>query len=283
MNQKQTSLYPFLGFGLGLRPVHYPYVLEHRPDVDWFEIISENFMLPGGRALHYLDQIRAHYPIVMHGVSLSIGGTDPLNQDYLKQLKQLATRVQPAWISDHLCWTGVHGRQLHDLLPLPYTDETINHVVARILQVQEFLGRQILIENVSSYVTYQQSEYTEWDFLVKIIEKADCLLLLDINNIYVSAFNHGFDPLTYLNAMPIERVQQFHLAGHEHCGTHIIDTHDHPIVSGVWDLYAAAIQRFGAVSTMIERDDHIPEFPELYAELHQAKMIAKSLQTGSLL
>ncbi len=264
---------PYLGFGLGLRPVHYEEILSNPtpPKVDWFEIISENYMIPGGRPLHNLDRVRERFPLVMHGVSLSIGSTDPLDRDYLKNLKALADRVQPAWISDHLCWTGAHGTNMHDLLPLPYTEEAIRHVVERVQQVQETLGRRILLENVSSYLTYKQSAMTEWEFLSEIARRADCLILLDINNIYVSSFNHEFDPLAYLNGVPAERVRQFHLAGHEHNGDIIIDTHDHPIVDSVWDLYAHALRRFGRVSTMIERDDHIPPLAELLAELDHAR------------
>jgi uncharacterized protein (UPF0276 family) len=266
---------PALGFGLGLRPKHYEAVLATRPAVDWFEIISENYMVEGGKPLHYLDRIRADYPIVMHGVSLSIGATDPLNADYLKSLRQLAARVQPAWISDHLCFTGAHRRNLHDLLPLPYTEEAIRHVAGRIAQVQDYLGRRILIENVSSYITYRDSEMSEWEFLREIAERADCLILLDVNNIYVSSFNHGFDPHEYLGGVPVERVQQFHLAGHRNLDTHIIDTHDEPVPDPVWELYAAAVRRFGNVSTMIERDDNIPELPELVAELEHARRTAR--------
>lgn len=269
-----SSNRPQLGFGLGLRVDHYETVLNSDPAVDWFEIISENYLIPGGKPLHYLDRIRERYPLVMHGVSLSIGSTDPLNRDYLKQLKELAARVQPAWISDHLCWTGVHGRNMHDLLPLPYTEETIDHVAARIREVQDFLGRQILIENVSSYVGFTQSQLSEWDFLREISERADCLLLFDVNNVYVSSVNHGFDPTDYLNGIPAARVQQFHLAGHEDHGRYIIDTHDHPVSDPVWDLYAQALRRFGPVSTMIERDDHIPPLAELIDELDHARRIA---------
>jgi len=274
MIKSESKSRPYLGFGLGLRIPHYQTILDTKPAVDWFEIISENYMVPGGKPLHFLDSIRRHYPIVMHGVSLSIGSTDPLNQDYLKGLKQLAARVEPAWISDHLCWTGVHGKNMHDLLPLPYTEETIKHVADRIAQVQDYLGRQILIENVSSYLTYKDSGVTEWEFLTAVVERADCLMLLDVNNIYVSSFNHDFDPIEYLDGVPVERVQQFHLAGHRNLDTHIIDTHDEPIVDPVWDLYEAAIKRFGAVSTMIERDDNIPPLEELLAELDQARRIA---------
>ncbi len=269
-----SLLSPALGFGLGLRADHYETILETRPSVDWFEIISENYMVPGGKPLHFLDRVRERYPLVMHGVSLSIGSTDPLNRDYLRQLKQLADRVQPAWISDHLCWTGVHGKNMHDLLPLPYTEEAVRHVAGRVRQVQDALGRRILLENVSSYVTYRQSAMTEWEFLKAVVEQADCLILLDVNNIYVSSFNHGFDPLDYLNAVPVGRVQQIHLAGHRNMETHIIDTHDEPVVDPVWELYRAAARRFGRVSTMIERDDNIPPLPELLAELDHARRIA---------
>ena len=264
----------YLGFGLGLRIPHYDEILATRPQVDWFEVLSENYLVPGGKPLYYLERIRANYPVVMHGVSLSIGGTDPLNLDYLKQLKALADRIEPRWISDHLCWTGVGGLNLHDLMPLPYTEEAVQHVASRVKQVQDFLGRRILLENVSSYVTYKQSQLTEWEFLAHIAEQADCLILLDINNIYVSSFNHGFDPEDYLNGIPIERVRQFHLAGHQNCGNYIVDTHDHPIINPVWALYETAVKRFGSVSTMIERDDNIPPLKELLAELNHARIIA---------
>ncbi|TDX99553.1 MNIO family bufferin maturase [Thiohalophilus thiocyanatoxydans] len=269
---------PYLGYGLGLRKEHYKTILDEQPAVDWFEILSENYMVDGGKPLYYLDRIREQYPMVMHGVSLSIGGTDPLDKAYLTRLKALAKRVRPAWISDHLCWTGVHGTNLHDLMPLPYTEETVRHVVDRIAQVQEYLGRQILLENVSSYVAFKDSEFTEWEFLREVAEQSDCLILLDINNIHVSAFNHNFDPHAYLAAIPPERVYQFHLAGHTHEGDLIIDTHDHPIVDPVWDLYAAAVRRFGHVSTMIERDDNIPPLGELLVELEQARRIALNIQ-----
>ena len=220
---------PFLGFGLGLRPEHYLEVLESRPAVDWFEIISENYLVDGGKPLHFLDRIREHYPMVMHGVSLSIGSTDPLDLEYLAALKRLAGRVEPAWVSDHLCWTGIDGRNLHDLLPLPYTEEAIAHVAERVSRVQDSLGRQILLENVSSYVTYTDSRVSEWEFLAAVAERADCCILLDVNNIYVSAHNHGFDALAYLDGVPSERVLQIHLAGHSYNGSLIIDTHDHPV------------------------------------------------------
>ena len=271
-------LLPSLGFGLGLRVEHYQTILDTRPNIDWFEILSENYIVPGGKPLYYLDSIRADYPLVMHGVSLSIGSSDPLNLDYLKQLKQLADRVEPAWLSDHLCWTGLNGTNLHDLMPLPYTEEAIAHVVARVRQVQDILGRRILLENVSSYVTYTQSEMSEWEFVRTILERADCLMLLDVNNIYVSSYNHGFDARAYLDAIPVERVQQFHLAGHTNHGNYIVDTHDHPVIDPVWDLYAHAVRRFGPVSTMIERDDNIPPLEELLTELAQARAIAAAVK-----
>ncbi|MES2998375.1 MAG: DUF692 domain-containing protein [Pseudomonadota bacterium] len=267
----------FLGFGLGLRAQHYLTILEDRPDIDWFEAITEDYLVAGGKPLYYLNRIREHYPLVLHGVSLSIGSTDAINLDYLKKVKALAASIQPAWISDHLCWTGIQGINVHDLLPLPYTEESLKHVVNRVKQVQDFLGRQILLENVSSYIEYQSSMMKEWDFLAAIAEQADCFILLDINNIYVNSVNHQFDPLDYLQAMPIHRVRQFHLAGHENCEDYIIDTHDAPIIDSVWSLYAAALRRFPRVSTMIERDDNIPELPELLAELQKAKQIAETV------
>ncbi|HHJ18360.1 MAG TPA: DUF692 domain-containing protein [Gammaproteobacteria bacterium] len=272
-----TQPLPYLGFGLGLRKDHYQDILATLPQVDWFEILTENYLVPGGKPLYYLDQIHEHYPMVMHGVSLSIGSHDPLNFEYLDQVKMLAERVDAQWISDHLCWTGQKGINAHDLLPLPYTEEAIKHVAGRVQQVQDYLGRQILMENVSSYVTYQQSGMEEWDFLGAIADEADCLILLDINNIYVSSVNHEFNPTDYLNGIPTARVQQLHLAGHRNLGDYIIDTHDEPIVDDVWSLYAAAVKRFGKVSTMIERDDNIPELPVLLDELEQAKHIAQSI------
>ena len=271
---------PYLGFGVGLRPVHYEYILKHLPAVDWFEVITENYLVPGGKPLNYLQRIAEHYPLVMHGVSLSIGSYDELNWEYLKQVKHLASRIHPAWISDHLCWTGIEGKNMHDLLPLPYTDAAIQHIVTKIKQVQDFLERPILLENVSSYVSYKASHLTEWEFVSAIAEEADCYLLVDINNVYVSGFNHNFDPLTYLNYLPSNRVQQFHLAGHSQFADYIIDTHDAPIIKPVWDLYRHALSLFGDVSTLIERDDHIPEFLELYEELKVAKEIAQVVKEG---
>jgi uncharacterized protein len=271
-----------LGFGLGLRPAHYEELLRTQPRVDWLEVLTENYLVPGGKPLYYLDRLCRDYPMVMHGVSLSIGSTDPLNLDYLGQLKNLAARVEPLWISDHLCWTGVGGRNLHDLMPLPYTEEAVSHVAARVARVQDFLGQRILLENVSSYVTYRASDMQEWEFLAEIARRADCLVLLDVNNIYVSSYNHGFDPLAYLRGIPCERVRQIHLAGHENYGNYIIDTHDAAIVHPVWELYAEAVKRFGPVATMIERDDRIPPLAELVAELEQARRVARAACTEKL-
>ncbi len=271
------STRPFPGFGLGLRKEHYEAVLTERPAVDWFEILSENYLVDGGKPLHYLDRIRRDYPMAMHGVSLSIGSTDPLDRSYLERLKRLIDRLQPLWVSDHLCWTGAGGVNLHDLLPLPYTGEALSHVVSRVERVQDFLGRRILLENVSSYMRYPHSEMPEWTFLAEVAEQADCLILLDINNIYVSARNHGFDPVAYLRAIPVERVWQFHLAGHTDGGEWVIDTHDHPVRTEVWDLYREAAGRFGPVATMIERDDRIPPLADLLSELEQARRIALPL------
>jgi uncharacterized protein (UPF0276 family) len=268
---------PPLGFGLGLRTEHYNAILDTKPQVDWFEALSENYMIPGGLPLNFLDRIRADYPVVMHGVSLSIGSTAPFDQVYLKDLKKLVDRVQPAWISDHLCWTGVHGQNIHDLLPLPYTEETAKHVAERVNIVQDYLGRQILLENVSSYASYVDSAMSEWEFISLICEQADCLLLLDVNNTYVSSYNHQFDAKAFIDGIPQHRVQQIHLAGHQNNGDYIIDTHDAPVIDPVWDLYGYAISKIGDVSTMIERDDHIPDLAVLVEELTIARRIASNV------
>jgi uncharacterized protein len=264
-----------LGFGLGLRPVHYDAIRCERPHVDWFEAITENYLVPGGAPLRHLDRVRADYPVVLHGVSLSIGGTDPLDETYLQEVKRLAARIEPAWVSDHLCWTGVNGRNLHDLLPLPYTEQALRHVASRVRRVQDVLGRRILLENVSSYVEFASSAMPEWEFLSGIAELADCDLLLDVNNVYVSSINHGFDARTYLDALPCARVRQIHLAGHEHNGNHVVDTHDAPVSAAVWELYRHAVGRFGNVTTMIERDGHIPALADLVDELDIARAISR--------
>lgn len=273
-----TSSERLSGFGLGLRAQHFSDILNGRedrwPGVDWFEVISENFIGVGGMPMRNLMRVRERYPMAMHGVSLSIGGPDPLDEDYLAGLKELMDRLEPAVVSDHLCWTGAHGVNLHDLLPLPLTAETLDHVVGRIHKVQEVLGRPLAIENPSTYVTFAADHITEWDFLTAMAERAGCHLLFDVNNVYVSAFNHGFDPSDYLAAVPADRICQIHLAGHENNGDHIIDTHDAPVVDPVWELYRDAIGRFGAIPTMIERDANIPPFAELVDELQLARRIA---------
>ncbi|WP_260582674.1 DUF692 domain-containing protein [Sphingopyxis sp. PET50] len=262
------------GFGLGLRTVHYPDYVAAPQRVDWLEIISENYMVPGGRPLAMLDRIRADYPVVMHGVSLSIGSDEPLDGRYLAELKALAERIEPLWVSDHLCWTGINAHNTHDLLPLPYDAPALACVVDNIARVQDHLGRRILIENPSSYVTFRSSDRTEWEFLAEMAERADCLLLLDVNNIYVSARNHGFDPIDYLAGLPAHRIQQVHLAGHSDMGDYVIDTHDHDVCDAVWDLYARAIRTFGPLATMIERDDDIPPLADVIAELDRARSVA---------
>lgn len=277
LSPTQAQRLPYLGYGLGLRAEYYQALLEHPQGVEWLEIISENYMVPGGLPLVWLDRFRERFPLAMHGVSLSIGGTDPLDEGYLARLGALARRIEPVWISDHLCWTGVQGVNLHDLMPLPYTEEALEHVVARVRQVQDRLGRRILLENVSSYIRFADAQMEEWEFLAEVARRADCLILLDINNVYVSASNHGFDPMRYLEGVPVERVQQFHLAGHEQGEALIVDTHDDAVPPPVWALYEAAVRRFGAVSTMIERDDHIPPLDELVAELDWARRLAEPL------
>ena len=266
-------------FGLGLRKPHYADFLDGDVPVavDFVEVISENFMVPGGKPRDVLRRVRERHPVALHGVSMSIGSVDPLDLDYLDGLKTLADRVQPLWISDHLCFTGLRGVNMHDLLPLPYTEEALDHVAERVKRVQDHLGRRLVLENVSSYVTYAASELSEWDFIAELARRADCEILLDINNVYVSAFNHEFDASEFLRAMPRERVRQFHLAGHTHKGSHIIDTHDHPVVPDVWALYAEAVRLFPGVPTMIERDAEIPPYEELLAELDVARGIAANI------
>ena len=264
-------------FGLGMRTAHYAALLERAQPLDWLEIISDNYMVAGGKPMAMLDRLRERYPMVMHGVALSIGSVDGPDDAYLQALAALARRVAPAWVSDHLCWTGVHGRQLHDLLPLPYTDEALRVVVRNVSRVQDVLGRRILLENVSSYCEFESSRCSEWQFVRAVCEEADCDLLLDLNNIHVSAVNHGFDAMTYLRHMPADRIRQIHLAGHTDHGDHLVDTHDHPVADPVWALYREALQLFGPVPTMIERDDHIPPLGELVAELDTARRIAASV------
>jgi uncharacterized protein (UPF0276 family) len=267
------------GFGLGLRTQHYSDFLNHDQAVDWLEIITDNFLVDGGRPLKVLDSIRQRYPIAMHGVAMSIGSAGGVNKAYLEKVKILAKRIEPLWVSDHLCWTGYGTTELHDLYPLPHTQLAAKHVVDQILQAQDILGRRLVIENVSSYIDFAASEMTEWEFLSLIAQQSDCLLLVDVNNIYVSSKNQGFDAQRYLDGLPRSRVQQIHLAGHSDCGDHIIDTHDHPVADGVWDLYKKALLRFGNVSAMIERDAEIPPLQELIQELGIARGIAAGINT----
>ena len=262
---------PHLGHGVGLRTKHFPRIWDGTAQIDWFEAISENFLIRGGRPLALLEKARASAPLVLHGVSLSIGSTDPLNVTYLHNLQQLIERFEPAWVSDHLCWGSVGGHYAHDLLPLPYTEEALGCVVGRVQAVQEMLGRQILVENVSSYLTFSHSTMPEWEFLAAVAKQADCGILLDVNNIYVSAANHAFDPEDYLAALPADRIGQMHLAGHSNKDRYLLDTHDGPVIDPVWALYRSAVRRFGRVSTLIEWDDKIPEWDELRAEAERAR------------
>jgi uncharacterized protein (UPF0276 family) len=261
---------PDLGVGVGLRTVHFGHILAARPAVDWFEVLSENFMETDGRPMYVLDQIVERYPVALHGVSLSIGSTDPLDRDYLRRLKALAARTRAHWVSDHLCWTGVLGRNVHDLLPMPYTEEALRHTVARVRAVSDFLERPLVLENPSSYVEFLASSMPEWEFLTRLAEESDCGLLVDVNNIYVSAFNHGFDARTYVDTLPADRVVQTHVAGHTHKGTHIIDTHSDRAVPEVWELYARLVRRTGPVATLYEWDEDIPDFETVHAEARKA-------------
>ena len=279
-----TTPLPVRGFGLGLRPEHYaafrPDTRAARPHVDWLEIISENFMVPGGRPLAHLDAIRADFPLVMHGVSMSIGSADPLDEAYLRDLRALADRVQPAWISDHLCWTGVDHANLHDLLPMPYTEAALRHLAPRIARVQDLLQRRLVIENVSSYVAFAGDEMAEHEFVAELLRRADCELLLDVNNVYVSSRNHGFDPRRYLAAIPAARVREIHLAGHsvKHYdeGDILIDTHNAPVCADVWALYRDAIARLGPVPTLIEWDSDLPPLATLVEEATRAETILEA-------
>lgn len=279
--ERSSSSFPLLGVGVGLRPLYYPLFVGVKPPslVSWVEVISENFMdwpqQPVSRSLQNLEKVRSHCPVVLHGVSLSIGGSDPLRQDYLKSLKNLIDRIEPSWVSDHLCWTGVDGVNLHDLLPLPYTNESLAWVSQRVMAVQEFLGRPLLLENPSTYLQCAQDDMTEWDFLAQLAKKTGCGLLLDINNVYVSAVNHGFCADTYLNSLPADRVFQIHLAGHTVCENYCIDTHDTPVCEAVWDLYTRFASRFAQANVMIERDDHFPPWEILEQELQRIHCIQR--------
>jgi uncharacterized protein (UPF0276 family) len=279
-----STTHPQLGFGLGLRAKHMPHIFEHTPAVDWFEIISENYMDTGGKPRRNLARIAEHYPIVMHGVSLSIGTVDPLNSEYLHKLKRLIDEVNPAWVSDHLCWTGVAHKNTHDLLPVPYTEEALKHIVQRIREVQDFLERPIALENPSTYLEFKSSSMPEAEFIARMAEESGCNLLLDVNNVYVTCYNHRLDAKAYLDSLPLDRVIQIHLSGHTNKGTHIIDTHDDHVVDEVWNLYKYVVQKSGRTpNTMIEWDDKIPEFPVLCSELEKARAAAKAANDYALL
>ena len=266
-----------LGYGLGLRSMHYDYVLTHWPQVDWFELITENYLAPGGRPRAVLRQVRERYPVVLHGLSFNIGSHEPPDLDYLAQLKRLIAEVEPEWVSDHLCWTGVNGFTSHDLLPIAYTEANLQLSVDKVNRIQDYLQRTIVLENPSVYVGFRSNTMSEPEFINALVRKTSCEVLLDVNNVYVSGFNLGFDPYAYVDSLIPGAVRQFHLAGHTHNTTHIIDTHDHPVCDDVWDLYRYACQRLGPVATLLERDDHIPPFPELMEELQQARLVQESV------
>lgn len=263
--------HPDLGIGVGLRHQHFRHVLDNWPLVDWFEVISENFIDSGGWPRHVLDRVRERYPVVMHGVSMSVGSSDPLDFEYLSKLKRLAREVGAVWVSDHLCWTGVAGVNTHDLLPMPLNEESLRHVAARVRRVQDFLGRPLVVENPSSYLEFKDSTIDEWDFLSALARETGCGLLLDVNNVYVSAYNHGFDAEHYIRSLPHDAVVQIHLAGPTDCGRYLVDTHDQPVPAPVWELYRLAQELTGGVSTLLEWDANIPDFPELVAELRKAE------------
>jgi len=263
--------YPDLGFGIGLRSVHFDYILKNNPAIDWFEVLSENYLDTGGRPSHVLDQVADRYPVVLHGVSLSVGSTDPVNFDYLRKLKALAERVKAHWISDHLCWTGVTGLNTHDLLPMPYTDQALRHTIERVKIIQDFLERPIALENASTYLEFAASTWPESEFLAAIAEQANCGILLDVNNVYISSFNHGFDPQEYIDQIPLDRVVQMHLAGHTNKGTHILDTHSDYVIETVWKLYRYAHRRLGGVATLLEWDANIPAFDVVHGEALKAR------------
>ena len=271
---------PDLGLGVGLRNQHFDYLMRNEPAVDWFEVISENFVDNFGYARRVLERVRALRPVVMHGVSLSVGSTDPLDREYLKGLKALAEFVRPAWVSDHLCWTGVAGLNTHDLLPMPLNEESLRHVAARVRQVQDFLERPLVLENPSTYLEFRESTIPEWEFLSELVGETGCGLLLDVNNVYVSSHNHGFDPELYVRSVPHESVVQIHLAGPTDCGRYLVDTHDQPVPARVWELYRTAQDLTGGVSTLLEWDANIPDFPELVAELRKAEAVLAGENPG---
>ena len=263
--------YPDLGFGIGLRSVHFEHILKNNPTIDWFEVLSENYLDTGGRPLHVLDQVAERYPVVLHGVSLNVGSTDPLDFEFLKKLKALGKRVNARWVSDHLCWTGVTGKNTHDLLPMPYTDQALRHTIERVRNIQDFLERPIALENASTYLEFSASKWPENEFISALAEEADCGILLDVNNVYVSSFNHGFDPKKYIDRIPKDRLVQMHLAGHTNKGTHILDTHSDYVIDNVWELYRYAHRQLGGASTLLEWDANIPAFDVVHGEALKAR------------
>ncbi|MEQ1862381.1 MAG: DUF692 domain-containing protein [Chthoniobacteraceae bacterium] len=270
MSASRFTAHADYGIGIGLRIPHYQHILERKPGVDWFEIISENYMVEGGRPLHVLDQILERYRVVQHGVSMYFGNSARPNRDHLRKLKRLTKRTQTPWLSDHLCWGSVDGRYTHDLLPMPYTWEAVEFTARNIREVQDFLELPVAVENVSSYAEFHASEMSEWEFLTEVVERADCGVLLDVNNIYVSSQNHTFDPMDYVNVVPAERVAQIHIAGHTSFERYILDTHDHPVIAPVWKIYKRAIERCGRTATLLEWDDRIPSFDEVHREALKA-------------
>ncbi|MEZ5690647.1 MAG: DUF692 domain-containing protein [Rickettsiales bacterium] len=271
----ENRKYPFIGFGLGLRTPHYDEILEKRPkEIDWFEIISENFIDAHEGYWEFLSDLSSDYKIITHGVSLNIGASDPINKEYLNKIKKLVTYLKTPWFSDHLCWTGINNGNTHDLLPLPYTESILNHVADRIKQVQDIVGIDFILENPSTYLEFDESDIPEWEFLVKLVEMTGCGLLLDVNNVYVNSFNHGYDAKKYIDIIPTEKIAQIHLAGHSNLGTHIIDTHDNNVTNEVWELYKYTIKSKGKISTMIEWDDNIPELSVLISELDKARNLS---------
>jgi len=260
--------------GVGLRPTHYSYLLEQRESLpNWFEVVSENYLSTEGRPIQVLEEFRKRAPIALHGVSLSIGSSDPLNRPYLLALKKLVDRIEPCVVSDHLCWTGIHEKNLHDLIPIAFTEETLNFLTSRVQEVQDFLGRQILLENVSSYFQYRSSTYQEWAFINELAKRSGCGILLDVNNVYVSAMNHGFDPFEYLRGILPEFIRQIHISGFTDMGTHLFDTHSKPAHPVVWELFDSVIQKNADIPFMFEWDDEIPEFPKVEEELKKAVKI----------
>ncbi|MGO8699422.1 MAG: DUF692 domain-containing protein [Limisphaerales bacterium] len=277
MPANRFNAYTDLGIGIGLRIPHYNHILTRKPMVDWFEIISENFMVDGGRPLKVLDQILEHYKVVQHGVSAYFGSAEPLNREHLKKLKRLVRRTKTPWLSDHLCWGSVDGRYTHDLLPMPYTFAAARVTARKIREARDFLEIPIVVENVSSYAEFHVSEMTEWEFLTEVVERADCGILLDVNNIYVSSRNHDFDPLRYVDSIPAHRVAQFHIAGHTQYRKYILDTHDHPVIDPVWTLYERALARTGRTATLLEWDARIPSFEEVHREALKANRFIENL------